>query len=127
MKKLIPIFCFILFSNYSFSQIRKAGNFYELNDLWKRDSIPVKQLINKFNLDLTKLDTIQFFKQFKFNKQLHDEYSHTTYIYTLYKNSVEVTMESIYDQRIKPSLNKYVMILCMDENTERKIINIKLF
>jgi hypothetical protein len=78
-------------------------------------------------LDITKLETIQFFKQFKFNKQLHDEYSHTSYIYTLYKKSDKVIMESIYDQRAKPALNKYVMIICMDENTERKIINIKVF
>jgi hypothetical protein len=127
MKKLIPILCFLLFSNLSFSQIRKAGNFYELKELWRRDSTAVKQLIDKFNLNITKLDTVQFFKQFNFNKQLHDEYTHTTYVYTLYKNSGKVTMESIYDQRIKPSLNKYVMILCMDENTERKIINIKVF
>ena len=116
-----------MFSNLTFSQIRKAGNFYELNDLWKRDSTSVKQLINKYNLDITKLDTVQFFKQFKFNKKLHDEYSHTSYVYTLYKNRNEVMMESFYDQRAKPALNKYVMIVCMDENTERKIINIKVF
>ena len=78
-------------------------------------------------MDITKLETIQFFKQFKFNKQLHDEYSHTSYIYTLYKKRDKVIMESIYDQRAKPALNKYVMIICMDENTERKIINIKVF
>jgi hypothetical protein len=127
MKKLIPILCFILFSNLSFSQIRKAGNFYELNDLWKRDSTSVKQLMNKFNLNISKLETVQFFKQFDFSKKLHDEYTHTTYVYTLYKNRDEVIMESFYDQRAKPALNKYVMILCMDENTERKIINIKVF
>lgn len=127
MKKLIPILCFILFSNLTFSQIRKAGNFYELNDLWKRDSVSVKQLIKKFDLNITKLDTVQFFKQFKFNKQLHDEYSHISYVYTKYKKSDKVIMESFYDQRTKPVLNKYVMIVCMDENTERKIINIKVF
>jgi hypothetical protein len=87
MKKFISILCFILFSNLSLGQIpiRKAGNFYELNDLWKRDSASVKQLINKFDLNITKLDTVQFFKQFKFNKQLHDEYSHTSYIYIIQK------------------------------------------
>ena len=127
MKKLIPILCFILFSNLGFSQIRKAGDFYEGNDLWKRDSVSVKQLTNKFNLDITKLETVQFFKQFDFSKKLHDEYTHTTYVYTLYKSSNEVTMEAIYDQRAKPALNKYVMIICMDENTERKVINIKIF
>jgi hypothetical protein len=127
MKKLITIVLFIFISSLSFSQIKKAGNFYELNDLWKRDSVSVKQLTNKFNLNLTKLDTVQFFKQFKFNKQLHDECSHTTYVYTLYKKTGVVTMESFYDQRSKPVMNKYVMIICMDENTDRKIINIKVF
>ena len=118
---------FIFISSLSFGQIKKAGNFYEGNDLWKRDSVSVKQLTNKFNLDITKLETVQFFKQFKFNKQLHDEYSHTTYVYTLYKKTGVVIMESFYDQRPKPVMNKYVMIICMDENTDRKIINIKVF
>ncbi len=127
MKKLITIILFIFISNLSFSQIKKDGNFYELNELWERDSVSVKQLITKFNLNLSTLETVQFFKQFDFNKKLHDEYSHTTYIHTLYKNSGEVTMESFFDQRVNPSLNKYVMIICMDENTERKIINIKVF
>lgn len=127
MKKLITITLFIFISSLSFGQIKKAGNFYELNDLWERDSISVKQLTDKFNLNLTKLDTVQFFKQFNFNKQLHDEYSHTTYVYTLYKKTGVVTMESFYDQRSKPVVNKYVMIICMDENTDRKIINIKVF
>jgi hypothetical protein len=127
MKKLIPILYFILFSNLTFSQIRKAGNFYELNNLWKRDSVSVKQLINKYNLNITKLDTVQFFKQFKFSKQLHDEYSHTSYVYTLYKKTGDVKMESFYYELSKPVLNKYVMIVCMDENTDRKIINIKVF
>ena len=127
MKKFIPILCFILFSNFTYSQIRKAGNFYELNDLWKRDSVSVKQLINKFNLNITRLDTVQFFKQFKFNKQLHDEYSYNLYIYTLYKKTGDITMKSFSRESSKPLLNKYIMVFCMDENTERKIINIKVF
>lgn len=127
MKKLITIILFIFISNLSFSQIKKAGNFYELNELWERDSVSVKQLTNKFNLNLTKLDTVQFFKEFDFNKKLHDEYSHTTYVHTLYKKTGVVVMESFYDQRSKPVMNKYVMIICMDENTDRKIINIKVF
>jgi hypothetical protein len=127
MKKLITVILFIFISSLSFGQIKKAGNFYELNELWERDSVSVKQLTDKFNLNLTKLDTVQFFKQFKFNKQLHDEYSHTTYVYTLYKKTGVVIMESFYDQRDKPVMNKYVMIICMDENTDRKIINIKVF
>lgn len=127
MKKLITIILFIFISNLSFSQIKKAGNFYELNELWERDSVSVKQLITKFNLNLSTLETVQFFKQFDFNKKLHDEYSHTTYVYTLYKETGVVTMKSLYDERSKPVMNKYVMIICMDENTDRKIINIKVF
>jgi hypothetical protein len=127
MKKLVTIILFIFISNLSFSQIKKGGNFYELNELWERDSVSVKQLIAKFNLNLSTLETVQFFKQFDFNKKLHDEYSHTTYVYTLYKETGVVTMESLYDERSKPVMNKYVMIICMDENTDRKIINIKVF
>ena len=127
MKKLATIILFIFISNLSFSQIKKGGNFYELNELWERDSVSVKQLIAKFNLNLSTLETVQFFKQFDFNKKLHDEYSHTTYVYTLYKETGVVTMESLYDERSKPVMNKYVMIICMDENTDRKIINIKVF
>jgi len=127
MKKLITIILFIFISSLSFGQIKKAGNFYELNELWERDSVSVKQLITKFNLNLSTLETVQFFKQFDFNKKLHDEYSHTTYVYTLYKKTGVVTMESLYDERSKPVMNKYVMIICMDENTDRKIINIKVF
>ena len=127
MKKLIPIFCFILFSNLSISQIRKAGDFYELNDLWKRDSTSVKQLMNKFNLNISKLDTVQFFNEFDFNKELHDEYTHTTYVYTLYKQTGVVKMDSFYDERAKAALNKYVLVFCFDDYTDKKIINIKVF
>ena len=129
MKKLIPILCFILFTNLSFGQIpiRKAGNFYELNDLWKRDSVSVKQIINKFDLNITKLDTVQFFKQFDLNKKLHNERTHTTYIYTLDKETNKVTMKSVVDEGIKPRLDKYVMIFCFDDYTNKKIINIKVF
>ena len=73
MKKLITIILFIFISNLSFSQIKRAGSFYELTDLWKRDSVSVKQLITKFDLNITKLDTVQFFYDFDLNKKLHDE------------------------------------------------------
>ena len=129
MKKLIPIFCFILFSNLTFSQIplKKMGDFYELNDLWKRDSVSVKQLINKFDLHISKLDTVQFFKQFDLTKKLQSEYSHIAYIYTLDKKTNSVTMKSIVKQRANPIINKYVMIVCFDENTDRKVIDILVF
>jgi hypothetical protein len=129
MKNLITVILFIFISNLSFGQIpiRKSGNFYELNDLWKQDSVSVKQLINKFDLDITKLDTIQFFKEFDLNKKLHNEQTYTSYIYTLDKQTNTVTMKSLVYEGIKPRLNKYVMIFCFDDYTNKKIINIKVF
>ena len=129
MKNLITIILFIFVSNLSFGQIpiRKSGNFYELNDLWKRDSASVKELINKFDLKISKLDTIQFFKQFNLNKKLHNEFPYITYIYTLDKQTNKVTMESVVDKGVKPRLNKYVMIFCFDDYVNKKIINIKIF
>lgn len=129
MKNLITIILFIFVANLSFGQIpiRKAGNFYELNDLWKRDSVSVKQLINKFDLKISKLDTIQFFKQFDLNKKLHNEHTYTTYIYILNKQTNTVTMKSLVYEGVKPRLNKYIMIFCFDDYTDKKIINIKVF
>lgn len=129
MKNLITVILFIFTLNLSFGQIpiKKSGNFYELNDLWKQDSLSVKQLINKFDLNITKLDTIQFFKQFDLNKKLHNEYTYTTYIYTLDKQTNTVTMKSVVDVGVKPRLNKYVMIFCFDDYIDKKIINIKVF
>ena len=129
MKNLITIILFIFISNLSFGQIpiRKAGNFYELNDLWKQDSVSVKQLINKFDLNITKLDTIQFFKEFDLNKKLHKEHTYTTYVYTLDKKTNTITMKSLVYEGNKPRLNKYVMIFCFDDYVDKKIINIKVF
>lgn len=129
MKNLITIILFIFVTNLSFGQIpiRKAGNFYELNDLWKQDSVSVKKLIDKFDLKISKLDTVQFFKQFDLNKKLHNERPYTTYIYNLDKQTNKVTMESVVDEGVKPRLNKYVMIFCFDDYTNKKIINIKVF
>lgn len=129
MKKLITIVLFIFISNLSFGQIplKKTGDFYELNDLWKRDSVSVKQLINKFDLHISKLDTVQFFKQFDLTKKLQSEYSHIAYIYILDKKTNTVTMKSIVEQRANPIMNKYVMIVCFDENDNRKVIDILVF
>jgi hypothetical protein len=127
MKKLITIILFIFISNLSFSQIKRAGDFYELDKLWKRDSVSVKQLINKFNLDISKLETFRFFKDFELNKELHDNYSYTSYVYILDKDTGVVTMNSYIHEGIKPKLNKYVMIVCFDADSGKKTITIKVF
>jgi hypothetical protein len=129
MKKLqlLVLLITILSTNVTFSQIRKAGNYYELNDLWKRDSVSVKQLLNKFDLKISKLDSVQFFKQFDFNLELHDNYSYKTYVYVLYKKTGEVTMESFNYEGNLPQPNKYVMVYCFDDYVDKKIINIKVF
>lgn len=124
---LITIIFFVFITNLSFSQIRKAGNFYELSKLWKRDSVSVKQLIIKFNLNITKLDTVQFFYDFDLNKKLHDEYSYSAYAYILDKQTNLVTMNSFEYEGIKPKLNKYVLIVCFDAYSGKKTITIKVF
>ena len=127
MKKLITVILFIFISSLSFGQIKKAGNFYEGNDLWKRDSVSVKQLTNKFNLDITKLETVQLFEQFDFAKKLQDEQTYTSYTYILDKKTNTVKIQSIFHEGIKPTINKYVMIFCFDSYTDKKIINIQIF
>ena len=127
MKQLITIILIVFISNLSFSQIRKAGNFYELNELWKRDSVSVKQLLNKFDLNTTKLDTVQFFRQFKLNKDLHTNYPYECYVYILDKKTGVVSMKTYSSEGIKPKLNKYAMIFCFDDYSGEKIINIKVF
>jgi hypothetical protein len=127
MKKLITVILFIFISNLTFSQIKRAGSFYELSDLWKKDSVSVKQLITKFDLNITKLDTVQFFKQFDLNKDLHTNYSYECYIYKLDKKTNTISMKEYFRQGLKPKLNKYVMVFCFDNDNGEKIINIKIF
>ena len=129
MKKLIPIFCFILFSNLSFSQImaRKAGNYYEFNDLWQRDSLSVKLLINTYKLDISKLEYVKFFEDFDLSYKLQENYSYTTYAYMIDKNTGTVSINSIPHEQKLPAPNKYFMLYCFDDFTEKKIINIKVF
>ena len=50
MNKLLFIIV-ILISNFTTAQITKAGNFYELDKLWKKDSVSVKQLLERFDLE----------------------------------------------------------------------------
>jgi len=129
MKKLIPIFCFILLSNLSFSQImaRKAGNYYEFNDLWQRDSLSVKLLINTYKLDISKLEYVKFFEDFDLSYKLQENYSYTTYAYMIDKNTGTVIINSIPHEQKLPAPNKYFMLYCFDDFTEKKIINIKVF
>ena len=129
MKKFIPLVCFILFSNLSFGQIpiRKAGNYYEFNDLWQRDSVSVKQLMNTYKLDISKLEYVKFFEDFDLSHKLQENYSYTTYVYMLDKNTGAVSINSIPHEQKLPAPNKYVMVYCFDDFTQKKIINIKVF
>ena len=129
MKNLITIILFIFISNLSFSQptIRKAGDFYELNDLWKRDSISVKKLMDNYKIDTTNLTNVKFFEEFDLNLELHDKYSHTAYVYVLYKETGVVTINSFFYEGNLPGPNKYIMSYCFDDYVDKKIINIKVF
>ena len=127
MKNLIIILSFIFASSVSFGQFVKAGYFYELSNLWSMDSVSVKQLLDTYKLDISKLDTIQYFKQFNLNMKLHKNFTHDTYVYILNKKTGAVTMDSINDIRPYPKLNKYVMVICFDLDLDEKVINIKVF
>ena len=126
MKKLL-FFGFLLITNLSFSQIRKAGDFYELNDLWKRDSVTIKKMLKEYDINISKLDTVQFFENFDFNLELHDNYSHNAYSHVLYKKTGQTTMKFFPYEGKLPRPNKYVMIFCFDDYVDKKIINIKVF
>lgn len=127
MKKLILFLCFFIFSNLTFCQIKKAGNFYELDDLWRRDSLSIKQLLNKFDLNVSKLEKVKFFKQNELNLKLHEENSYKSYIYTYDKNTNEITMKSFFKAGKIPMINKYVMMVCFDDFSGKKTITIKVF
>ncbi len=127
MKNLIIILCFIFASSISFGQFVKAGNFYELSNLWSIDSVSVKQLLNTYKLDISKLDTVQFFKQSDLNMKLHKNFTNDTYVYILNKRTGAVTMNYINTVEAYPKLNKYVMVICFDLNLDEKIINIVVF
>lgn len=126
MKKLL-FFGFLLITNLSFGQIRKAGDFYELNDLWKRDSVTIKKMLKEYDINISKLDTVQFFENFDFNLELHDNYSHNAYSHVLYKKTGQTTMKFFPYKGKLPGPNKYVMIFCFDDYVDKKIINIKVF
>tara|TARA_R110000868_G_scaffold5285_1_gene32477 strand:- start:451 stop:834 length:384 start_codon:yes stop_codon:yes gene_type:complete len=127
MKKLIIILSFIFASKTSFGQFVKAGYFYELSKLWSIDSVSVKQLLDTYKLDISKLDTVQYFNQFKLNLKLHKNFTNDTYVYILNKKTGAVTMKYINTVMPYPKLNKYVMVICFDLNLDEKIINIVVF
>ena len=125
MKNLILSFIFA--SNVSFGQFVKAGYFYELSNLWSMDSVSVKQLLDTYKLDISKLDTVQYFKQFDLNLKLHKNFTNDTYVYILNKKTGAVTMNYINTVGAYPKLNKYVMVICFDLNLDEKIINVVVF
>jgi len=91
------------------------------------DSVSVKQLLDTYKLDISKLDTVQFFKQSDLNMKLHKNFTNDTYVYILNKKTGAVTMEAINNVRTYPKLNKYVMVICFDLGLNEKVINIKVF
>ena len=127
MKNLIIILSFIFASKTSFGQFVKAGYFYELSNLWSMDSVSVKQLLDTYKLDISKLDTVQYFKQFDLNLKLHKNFTNDTYVYILNKRTGAVTMNYINTVGVYPKLNKYVMVICFDLNLDEKIINVVVF
>jgi hypothetical protein len=129
MKNLITIILFIFISNLSFGQHAiKAGKYYELDKVFKRDSLSVKLLMDTYKLDITKLSSVKFFGEFELSDKLHHNYSHSEYTYVLEKKTGVVTLKSLNYNENLLKLNKYVMVFCFDDNTtEKKTITIKIF
>jgi hypothetical protein len=131
MKNLITLIVLVLTTCVGFAQvepsIKKAGNFYELSDLWVKDSVSVKLLLNTYKIDITNLDSVRFFKDFKLNQTLHNEFTYNSYVYMQDKKTGVVTLDSIPHTNTHPKLGKYVLIYCFDDYTDKKIINIKVF
>ena len=131
MKKLITLIVLVLTTCVGFAQvepsIKKSGNFYELSDLWVKDSMSVKLLLDTYKIDVINLDSVRFFKDFKLNQTLHNEFSYDSYVYTQDKKTGVVTLDSIPHTNNNPKLHKYVLIYCFDDYTDKKIINIKVF
>jgi hypothetical protein len=134
MKKLITLIVLVLTTCVGFAQvessIKKSGNFYELSDLWVKDSVSVKLLLDTYKIDITNLDSVRFFKDFKLNQRLHDTFSYDSYVYMLDKKTGVVTLNNIphtNEYNDNPKLHKYVLIYCFDDYIDKKIINIKVF
>ena len=134
MKKLITLIVLVLTTCVGFAQvessIKKSGNFYELSDLWVKDSVSVKLLLDTYKIDITNLDSVRFFKDFKLNQRLHDTFSYDSYVYMLDKKTGVVTLNNIprtNEYNDNPKLHKYVLIYCFDDYIDKKNINIKVF
>jgi hypothetical protein len=116
MKKLITLIVLVLTTCVGFAQvessIKKAGNFYELSDLWVKDSVSVKLLLNTYKIDITNLDSVRFFKDFKLNQTLHNEFTYDSYVYIQDKKTGVVTLDNdlfflfciIFNFNYKPSI-----------------------
>ena len=129
MKTLITIVIFIFISTISFGQIplKKAGNFYELSTLMTKDSIAIKQLMDKFGINLSNLKPVKYFKDWDLNKKLQDEYSQTIYTFTRDVETCEVVMKSYFREKDKPVQNKYYTMACFTNWKGRDIINIVVY
>ena len=77
MKKLITIILFIFISNLSFSQIKKAGNFYELNEIGSTHYV-------KFNYIKKWENSINF--RTGLRKNLDKDYTENNYIELNYES-----------------------------------------
>ena len=129
MKTLITIVIFIFISTISFGQIplKKIGKIYELSKVMTRDSIAVKELMDKFGINLSNLKPVKVFKEWELNVKLQDEYSENLYVYVIDNETCEVSMKSYFIEKDKPAQNKYYSMVCMTNWNGKNIINIKVY
>ena len=129
MKTLITFVIFIFISTISFGQIplKETGKIYELSNVMTKDSIAVKQLMDKFGINLSNLKPVKVFEEWELNVKLQDEYSENLYVYVIDNETCEVSMKSYFNEKDKPVQNKYYSMVCMTNWNGKNIINIKVY
>lgn len=129
MKTLITIVSFIFISTISFGQIplKETGKIYELSKVMTRDSIAVKELMDKFGINLSNLKPVKVFEEWELNVKLQDEYSETLYTYVIDNETCEVSMKSYFIEKTIPIQNKYYTMVCITNWNGKNIINIKVY
>jgi hypothetical protein len=126
MKKSILVFCLLLNSVFSFSQVlEKVGEFYDGNELMEKDSALVSELVNHYNIDTTGYNTIYMWTDINQYTSLIDN-NYGVY-YSLIVKDDQKSFDKVFDNTDKEKLDKYIVICEHNLYDIGKVINIIVF
>jgi hypothetical protein len=126
MKKSILVFCLLLNSVFSFSQVlEKVGEFYDGNELMEKDSALVSELVNHYNIDTTGYNTIYMWTDINQYTSLIDN-NYGVY-YSLIVKDDQKSFDKVFDNTDKEKLDKYSVICEHNLYDIGKVINIIVF